>query len=108
MQTAPGARTLAADVLRRVDRDDAFLAAALHAELKSWPTLDPRDAETLMLRFSGGLTLEELAQFTGDSKDAAHGRVRRALAALRTLLGAATHPASIFALVILHSRGGMP
>jgi 16S rRNA (cytosine967-C5)-methyltransferase len=44
MQTAPGARTLAADVLRRVDRDDAFLAAALHAELKSWPTLDPRDA----------------------------------------------------------------
>ncbi len=44
LQTAPGARTLAADVLRRVDRDDAFLAAALHAELKSWPTLDARDA----------------------------------------------------------------
>jgi 16S rRNA (cytosine967-C5)-methyltransferase len=43
-RTAPGARALAAEVLRRVDRDDAFLAAALHAELQSWPTLDPREA----------------------------------------------------------------
>jgi 16S rRNA (cytosine967-C5)-methyltransferase len=42
--TAPGARVLAAEVLRRVDRDDAFLAAALNAELRSWPTLDPREA----------------------------------------------------------------
>ncbi len=43
-KTAPGARTLAVDVLRRVERDQAFLAAALHAELASWPTLDPREA----------------------------------------------------------------
>jgi 16S rRNA (cytosine967-C5)-methyltransferase len=43
-RTTPGARTLAAEVLRRVDRDDAFLAAALHAELASWPTLDPRES----------------------------------------------------------------
>jgi 16S rRNA (cytosine967-C5)-methyltransferase len=43
-KTAPGARTLAVDVLRRVERDQAFLAAALHAELGSWPTLDPREA----------------------------------------------------------------
>jgi 16S rRNA (cytosine967-C5)-methyltransferase len=42
--TAPGARALAAEVLRRVDRDHAFLAAALHAQLQSWPTLDPREA----------------------------------------------------------------
>jgi 16S rRNA (cytosine967-C5)-methyltransferase len=43
-KTAPGARSLAVEVLRRVERDQAFLAAALHAELASWPTLDPREA----------------------------------------------------------------
>ncbi len=43
-KTTPGARTIAVDVLRRVERDQAFLAAALHAELASWPTLDPREA----------------------------------------------------------------
>ena len=75
---------------------------------QAFATLDPRDAEILMLRFSGGLTLEQLAQLTGGSKDATHGRVRRALAALRTLLSAATHPASLLALVILHSRGCVP
>ena len=42
--TTPGARALAVEVLRRVERDDAFLAAALHGELRSWPTLSPRDA----------------------------------------------------------------
>ncbi len=44
LQTTPSARTLAAEVLRRVDRDGAFLAAALHSELASWPTLEGREA----------------------------------------------------------------
>lgn len=75
---------------------------------RAFATLDPRDAEILMLRFAGGLTLEQLAQVTDGSKDAAHGRVRRALTKLRTLLNAATHPASLLALVLLHSTEGVP
>lgn len=39
----PNARELAARVIERVDRDAAFAAATLDAELKRYPQLDPRD-----------------------------------------------------------------
>ncbi len=40
---APGARSIAARALLRVERDGAFAAAALDAELSRHPELDPRD-----------------------------------------------------------------
>jgi 16S rRNA (cytosine967-C5)-methyltransferase len=39
----PGARDIAATVIARVLGDDAFASAALDAEIRRWPQLDPRD-----------------------------------------------------------------
>jgi RNA polymerase sigma factor (sigma-70 family) len=46
--------------------------------------LDPAEAELLRRRF-GGVTLRGLAQATGTTTGAAHGQVRRALAAFKRL-----------------------
>ncbi|MDX2147714.1 MAG: sigma-70 family RNA polymerase sigma factor [Planctomycetota bacterium] len=55
--------------------------------------LPPSEVELLVLRFQGRLTLEQMATSTDIPRDAAHGRVRRGLQRLRTLLAPATnHP----------------
>ena len=44
------ARTIAATVLERVERDRAYAAAALDAELDRHPQLDPRDRALAALK----------------------------------------------------------
>ncbi len=83
------------------------LASDEHAQLaQAFSTLDPRDAELLLLRFSGGLTLDQLSQVTGGTRDAAHGRIRRAIASLRNLLNTAAQPLSLLPLLLLHCIQG--
>ena len=91
-------RSSAVDVLRRESRrcarerglqvqkreaqadgeDVAWMTAAL-------ATLEAEDAALLRARVVDGLKLEEAGRAAGISGDAAHGRVRRALARLRAL-----------------------
>jgi len=112
-------RRIAIDHMRRQSRASSRDALAgpgstpaseideLACLLRAFQSLDPRESEVLMLRFSGGLTLEQLSSLTGGSKDAAHGRIRRALATLRSLLTAAKHPAAVLALALLQSIEGV-
>lgn len=91
-------RSSAVDVLRRESRRRARERGRLvreegalsTAEDVAWmtaalATLEAEDAALLRARVVDGLTLEEAGRAAGISGDAAHGRVRRALARLRVL-----------------------
>jgi RNA polymerase sigma factor (sigma-70 family) len=73
----------APSVLRVAPVSSGEPGAALHAALA---TLHSDDLLLLKLRFDRGATLNQTGRALGTTGDAAHGRIRRALTKLRTIL----------------------
>ena len=70
----PGARDIAATVIARVMVDDAFASAALDAEIRRWPQLDPRDIG-LATELTYGVLRTEAFLETALQRHAARGRI---------------------------------
>lgn len=76
--------TLADDVALSANRDEDVLA--LNEALERLAALDPRQAEVVVMRFFGGLTVEEVAVALGVSKRTVEGEWTMAKAWLRRTL----------------------
>lgn len=81
---AVSAAPLEGDVPAEDFLDGSDTAMALRAALDS---LDERCRETLMLRYLGGLTINETAQIMGISRYAVYRAERAALSKMKLLLG---------------------
>ena len=73
-----------------IDSDVAATAVAIVDVARALTTLEPADREVLVLRYVADLSVEEIAEATGQPQGTVKSRTHRSLARLRIILGEET------------------